>query len=155
MTSKNIGAPLLYYNKLCTRFQSHQWIKTGVTVPKCSIRVKIGDLFVPCALEICRMTLRNYREPLLYHVKLCASFWSHLWIQTRVTVGKLSIWVKIEDYFAPYELDRWPGKTIGCFLFMMHPRTDYLVIPVLFLLCGLSHIGDIFIKCFLKEKCHL
>ena len=42
-TLKNNMAPLLYYIKLCTSFQSHGWIQTGVTVRKCSNRVKIDD----------------------------------------------------------------------------------------------------------------
>ena len=71
MTSKNNRAPLLYYIKHCASFQSHQWIQTGVTVWKSSIRVL-------CDLEIWQMTLKNNRAPLLYYVKLCASFQSHL-----------------------------------------------------------------------------
>ena len=42
-TLKNNMAPLLYYIKLCTSCQSHGWIQTGVTVRKCSNRVKIDD----------------------------------------------------------------------------------------------------------------
>ena len=45
MTSKTNTAPLLYYIKHCASFQSHWWIQTGVTVRKCSIRVKIDDFF--------------------------------------------------------------------------------------------------------------
>ena len=194
---------LLCFAKLCASFRSHQWIQTGVTVRKCSVRVEIGEFlvrvilkfdgwswktighffyatsrfahhfigisesklelqsgnalfgliffFVPCDLEIwCitmkkkpgighlfyvtpsfvhhfvaigefklelqsgnarfgwksvffvprdleirRMTLKNKRAPLLRHIKLCASFRSHLWIQTGVAVRKRSIWVKI------------------------------------------------------------
>ena len=37
-------APLLWYFKLCSSFRSHQWIQTGVTVRKCSIWIKIGDI---------------------------------------------------------------------------------------------------------------
>ena len=47
-------------------------------------------------LEIWWMTLENNRAPLLYCFKLCASFHSHQWIQTGVTVRKRPIWVKIE-----------------------------------------------------------
>ena len=36
-------APFLYYIKLCAAFQSHKYIKAGVTVRKPSILVKIGD----------------------------------------------------------------------------------------------------------------
>ena len=57
------------------------------------------QFFVPCDLEIWRMTLKNNRAPLLCYFKLCASFRSHWWIQTGVTVRKRPIWVKIDDFF--------------------------------------------------------
>ena len=47
ITSKNNRAPLLGHIKLCALFQSHQWIQTGATIQKCSIRVKIGN-FLSC-----------------------------------------------------------------------------------------------------------
>ena len=56
------------------------------------------------------MTLKNRRTPLLTYFKLCASFRSHWWIQTGVTVRKFEIWVKIG---ATLKFDRWPWKTIG------------------------------------------
>ena len=43
MTSKNNRAPLLYHFKLCVSFRSHLLIKTGVTVRKRSVWVKIVD----------------------------------------------------------------------------------------------------------------
>ena len=212
-TSKSNRAPHLYYIKLCALFQIHQWIQTGATVRKRSIRDKVGDFlssvalkfdgwpckiigylfytissfghhfkairlvivelqsgnaqfgsksnfflscvtlkfdgwpweekkntkkqvtssvvrwalpiiskpsvnsnlscspeilnlgqnrgffFVPCDLEIWWMALKNNRTPLLYYIKLCASFQSHLWILTGVTVRKRSIWVKIGIFF--------------------------------------------------------
>ena len=106
MTLKNTGAPLLYYIKLCASFQIHRWIQIGVTVWKRSIRVKIGYFVVPFDLEIWWMTLKNKRAPLLCYIKLCASFQSHLWIQTEVTVWKPSIRVKI-DFFVPCDLEIW------------------------------------------------
>ena len=51
-----------------------------------------------CDLEIWRMTLKNNRAPLLHYFKLCASFCSHLCIQTAVTVRKRPIWVKFDDF---------------------------------------------------------
>ena len=71
--------------------------------------------FSPCDLEIWRMTLKNNRAPLLYYFKLCASFRSHWWIQTGVTVRKRPIWVKIDYFFIRVTLkfDGWPSKTIG------------------------------------------
>ena len=47
--------------------------------------------FVPCNLEIWWMTLENNRASLLCCFKLCATFHSHRWIQTGVTVRKRPI----------------------------------------------------------------
>ena len=88
VTKKNNRVPLLCYIKLCASFQSHGWIRTGVTVRQRSIRVKIGDFFVPCDLEIWWMTWESNRAPVLYYIKLCASFQSHEWIQTGIKVQK-------------------------------------------------------------------
>ena len=63
------------------------------------------QFFSPYDLEVQWMTSKNNREPLLYYVKLCASFQSHRWIQTGVKVWKRSILVKIGNW--------WPRKTIG------------------------------------------
>ena len=106
MTLENNRAPLLYHIKLCASFQSHRLSQTWVTVRKRSIRVKIGHFFAPCDLEIWQMTLKNNRAPLLCSFKLCASFHSHWWIQTGVTVRKRSIWVKIADFFI-CDLEIW------------------------------------------------
>ena len=69
----------------------------------------------PCDLEIWRMTFKNNRAPLLCYFKLCASFRSHWWIQTGVTVRKRLIWVKIDEFFSRVTLkfDGWPWKIIG------------------------------------------
>ena len=72
--------------------------------------------FVPCDHEIWQMTLKNNRAPLLCCFNsFCASFRSHHWIQTGVTVRKHPIWVKIVDFFSRVTLkfDGWPWKTIG------------------------------------------
>ena len=47
MTSKNYRAPLLHYIKLWVSSHTPPWIQTGVTDPKLTIRVKIGD-FLSC-----------------------------------------------------------------------------------------------------------
>ena len=54
--------------------------------------------FVPCDLEIWWMTLENNRASLICCFKLCATFHSHWWIQTGVTVRKRPIWVKLDDF---------------------------------------------------------
>ena len=71
--------------------------------------------FSPCDLEIWWMTPKNNRAPLLCYFKLFASFRSHWWIQTGVTVRKCLIWVKIYAFFSRVTLkfDGWPSKTIG------------------------------------------
>ena len=75
----------------------------------------IHRFFSLCDLEIWCMTLKNNRAPLLYYIKLCVSFQIHRWIQTKVTVRKRSIQVKIGDFLSSVTLkfDGWPWKTIG------------------------------------------
>ena len=70
--------------------------------------------FSPCDLEIWWITPKNNRAPLLCYFKLCASFRSHWWIQTGVTVRKRLIWVKIDAFLSRVTLkfDGWPSKTI-------------------------------------------
>ena len=104
MTLKNNRAPLLCYFKLCAWFHSHRSIQTGVMARKCQLRVKIGDFFVPCDLEIWRMTLKNDRAHFLCHIKLCASFY-HMWIQSGVTVRKGRNWVLTS---VTLTFDPWP-----------------------------------------------
>ena len=71
--------------------------------------------FTPCDLNIWWMTPKNNRAPLLCYFKLFASFRSHWWIQTGVTVRKRLIWVKIDAFFSRVTLkfDGWPSKTKG------------------------------------------
>ena len=70
---------------------------------------------VPCDLQIWWMTLKNNRAPLLRCFKLYASFHNHRWIQTKVTVRKRSIRVKIGDFLSrmTFKFDEWHWKTIG------------------------------------------
>ena len=106
MTSENNWAPLLYYFKLCAWFQSHRFIQTGVTVRKHSILVKIGDF---CSVWPWNLMddFKNNRAPLLYYVKLCASFQSHQCIQASITVRKCSIRVKIRIFVGTCDLEIW------------------------------------------------
>ena len=71
--------------------------------------------FVARDLKIWRMTLKNKRALLLYYIKRCASFQSHGWIQTGVTVRKRSIRVKIGHCLSRVTLEfyEWPWKSIG------------------------------------------
>ena len=63
--------------------------------------------FVPCDLEIWPMTLKYKRASLLCSLRLCVSFYSHWWIQTGVTVRKRPIWVEINKFFKPCDLEIW------------------------------------------------
>ena len=71
--------------------------------------------FSPCDLEIWWMTPKNNRAPLLRYFKIFASFRSHWWIQTGVTVRKRLIWVNIDDFLSrvTVKFDGWPSKSIG------------------------------------------
>ena len=122
ISSKNNRAPLLGYTKLYALLQSHHWIQTGDAVRKHSIMVKIGDFlsrvtfkfdgwpwktvwqlfyatssFVHHSVAIGKFRLKlwpkKHRAPLLCHIKLCASFHCHKWIQTGGTVWKKLNWV--------------------------------------------------------------
>ena len=74
-----------------------------------------GSNSEPCDLEMWRMTMQNKRAPLLCYFKLCASFRSHWWIETWVTVRKRPMWVKFDDFQsrATLKFDGWACKTIG------------------------------------------
>ena len=110
MTLENNRVSLLCCFKLCATFHSHwqYWI-TGYSVlplvnsnwsysPETPNLGQIRRFLEPCDLEIWRMTLKNNRAPLLCYFKLCASFRSHRWFQTWVTVRKRPIWVKFDDF---------------------------------------------------------
>ena len=68
---------------------------------------QICRFFSPCDLEIWWMNPKNNRAPLLCYFKLFASFRSHWWIQTGITVLKSLIWVKIYDFFEPCNPEIW------------------------------------------------
>ena len=74
--------------------------------------------FPPCERQFWWMTLEDNRAPYLYFIKHCASFKSHGWIQTGITVQKRSIRVKIGDLLSRVTLkfDGWPWKQQGTFL---------------------------------------
>ena len=66
------------------------------------------QFFSPCDLIIWRLTFENNRASFLNYIKLFASFQSHGWIQTWVTVRKRSIQVKIGDFlFRVTYLEIW------------------------------------------------
>ena len=91
---KNSRAPILYCFKLYASFHSHRLIQTKVTDRKRWNRVKIGDFFVPCDLEIWRMA------PLLCYFKFCASFRRHWWIQLELLSGNAQFGSKSSIFLA-------------------------------------------------------
>ena len=58
------------------------------------------QFFRPCDSEIWWMTLQNKRAPLLCYFKLCASFRTHWWIQTWVTVRNAQFGSKSTIFWA-------------------------------------------------------
>ena len=66
-----------------------------------------SDIFYPVWPWNLTMILKNNRAHLLCYFKLCASFHNHRLIQTRVTVWKHPIWVKISNFFFSCDLEIW------------------------------------------------
>ena len=97
----------------------HHFVARGLFKLELQSRKKnLGEnwhFFVPFDLEIWQMTLKNNRAPLLHYFKMCASFHSHLWIKTAVTVRKCPNLVKIGYVLSCVTLkfNKWPWKTIG------------------------------------------
>ena len=146
MTSKNNKAPLLYYIKLCASFQIHWWIQTGVTVRKCSIRLKIGDV-------LSRVTLKFDGWPwkiIGHRFYTTLSFVHHfkaIGIFKLETVRKRSIRVKIGDFLSrvTLKIDVWPWKTIGHLFYAASTCVHHFIANGEFKLelqYGNAHIGS-------------
>ena len=88
-----------------------------------------GKFSSPCDLEVWQMTLKNNRAPLLCHFKICASFYSHQWIQTGVAVWKCSNQVKIGNFLSCVTLkfDELHRKTIGLLLYATLSFMQYFI----------------------------
>ena len=105
-----------FYSRVTLKFDGWPWKTIGylfyatssfvyhfVAIGEFKLEIQFGNaqiwrLLEPCDLEIWRMNLTNKRAPLLCYLKHCASFRSHWWIQTGVTVRKRPIWVKFGDF---------------------------------------------------------
>ena len=68
---------------------------------------QIRRFLEPCNLEIWRMTLKNYRAPLLCYFKLCAAFRTHWWIETGVTSPETPNLGQIRRFLEPCDLEIW------------------------------------------------
>ena len=94
---KTIGHLFNVASSFMHHFIANNEFKLKLLSGNAKFGVEIGEFFVPCDLEIWRMTLKNNWALLLCYYKFCASFRSHWWMQTGVTVQKRPIWVKIDD----------------------------------------------------------
>ena len=86
-------------------FQSYWWIQTGVTVSKHPFWVKIGEVF-PCVT----LKFDGWRWKTIGYLFCATSSFAHhfvakRWIQTWVTVQKLSIPKKIVNFFVTCDLE--------------------------------------------------
>ena len=95
-----------FFSRVTLKFDGWPWTRQirGIWKLRLAYRPETPNLgqnrwcFVPCDLQIWRMTLENDRASLLCCFKLCATFHSHWWIQTGVTVQKRPFWVKFDDF---------------------------------------------------------
>ena len=121
MTSKFNGWPpktIGHFFYTTSSFVHHFKSISEVKLELQSVNAKFeskSTIFWACDLSFWCMTLKNNRAPLPCYFKLCASFCSHWWIQTGVTVRKRLICVKKDGYFCHVTLqfDVWPWKTTG------------------------------------------
>ena len=104
MTLTNNWASFLWCFKLCASFQIHLNCRY---IPETINSGQNWEYVVPCNLDIWWMTLKNNRAPLLCCFMRWASFNSHHWNQTGVTVRKRPIRVKISDFLVPCDLEIW------------------------------------------------
>ena len=66
-----------------------------------------STILAPCDLETWRMTVKNYRAPLLSNIKPYVSFHHHMWIETGVTVRKRLSWV-VTSVTLTFDFWPWP-----------------------------------------------
>ena len=128
ITLKNNRAPFLGHIKLCTLFQSHQWIQTGVTIQKCSIQVKMANFLSHLALKFDTQHGHNIinRASLLCYFKLCAWFHCHMWIQTGVTVRKRLTWV-LTSVTLTFDLWPWPFAWKSLLSMVIAPKNFMMI----------------------------
>ena len=108
MTLKNNRVPLLCYIALCSISKPLAYSNLSYS-PETPNSGQNWRFFVLGDFENWRVTLKNNEAPLLYYVKLCASFQIHWWSQTWVTPWKRSSRVGKNDL----EIWRTTLKTVG------------------------------------------
>ena len=91
------GTSSILHQALC--IISNPFVKSNLSYsPEMLNSGKNLRFFVRHDLEIWWMTLNNIKTPHLYYNKLCATFQTHWYIETGVTVRKPSIRVKIGNF---------------------------------------------------------
>ena len=112
---KIIGHPFCTTSSFVHHFKAISESKLELQTVNAQFGSKSAIFFVLRDFEIWQMTLKKNRAPPLCCSNLCASFHSHQWIQTKVTLRKRSIRVKICDFLSSVTLkfEGWPWKTIG------------------------------------------
>ena len=97
---QNKRAALLYNIKFCAHyFKAIGKFKLELQSGNAQFWANLAITFVPCDLEISRMTFTIIRASLLFYFRLCALFLSH---HNRHFVSR-----------ATYRFGGWPWKTIG------------------------------------------
>ena len=126
---KNNRTHLLCCFNLCASFHSLRWIKIGVTVQKRSFGSKSAIFLSRVTLKFERRPWKNNRTHPLCCFNLCASFHSHQWIQTGVTVRKRLIRVKVGDFMSrvTFKFDGWSWKTIVYLFYAASSFVHYFI----------------------------
>ena len=106
MTLKNNRAPLLYFIKFCASFQIQRWIQTGVTVWKCSIRVKIGDFLFRMNLKFDGWPWKT-KGHLFYTTSSFVQHFKAIGIfKLELQSGNAQLGSKLA-FFVPLDLENW------------------------------------------------
>ena len=96
---KTIGHLFYTTPSIVHHFKSIYAVKLEFQSGNAQFGSKLG-IFCPASPWNLMDDLKNNRTPLLYYIKLCASFQSHRWILTGVTVRKRSIRVKTGNFLS-------------------------------------------------------
>ena len=117
-----------FHNNLRKKFHDFSMTSPGQNPNFQTNKANLRDLIAATGLVIL-LTLDD-RAPLLCYFKLFASFRSHWWIQTGVTVRKRLSWVKIDTFFSRVTLtfDGWPSKTIGHLFYATSSFVQHFVV---------------------------
>ena len=109
----NLSQRTCYWGTQNWRWWENEIICWRLLLNNLSIHPAVGPLLVQSMqlsclgrandAKLCSRAIPD-KAPLLCYFKLCASFCSHWWIQTGVTVWKGPIWVKIGDFLSPVTL---------------------------------------------------